>query len=130
MIFSIKNLINQWKNKSLAKSIIEDSFEKIKVLLEDYGSKKDETIINMLNDTQGILHDFDKNFDKSLIDKIKGFYNNDNYLLILNYFSEVNYNGDSINSELDMKFFDNETKKIYMNNNFNFNSISENNSDV
>ena len=125
---NIKNLINRWKNKSRANYIIKVSFEKIKVFLKEYGSKSDEIIKKMLDDTQDILYHSDKSFDNNLFDKIHNFYNNDDFSLILNYFSEVDYDGDPIKTGLDMNFFDDDKKKIY-NKNFEPNPNSENNSD-
>ena len=120
---SIKNLINNWKNESQAKSIVNQTFQKITELLQIYGSTKDKIIKDMLQDSQNILYDTEKCFNAKLLLQLKKFYNNSNYVLILNYFSEMDYNGDSIIDGLNMEFFND--KPIYSDINFNINSKSE-----
>ena len=105
-------------------SLITTTFRKILYILNEKGKKTDDLIINMTNDASNILHECDKSkveLTNELMDKIKKFYSKKEYLILTNYFSEIEYKDLKMN--IDKTFFET-IKDKYSSFEFNYNYIS------
>ena len=98
----IKDVINKWKKKikiSLRYYFL-NIFKKILEYLKNYG-KEDDLIKRMKKDADIIYYELEKNNLKGIEDDLKKFYDNQDYLIILNYISEMFYNNDTIKEPID-----------------------------
>ena len=98
----IKDVINKWKKKikiSLRYYFL-NIFKKILEYLKNYG-KEDDLIKRMKKDADIIYYELEKNNLKGIEDDLKKFYGNQDYLIILNYISEMFYNNDTIKEPID-----------------------------
>ena len=98
----IKDVINKWKKKikiSLRYYFL-NIFKKILEYLKDYG-KEDDLIKRMKKDADIIFYELEKNNLKGTEDDLKKFYGNQDYLIILNYISEMFYNDNTIKEPID-----------------------------
>ena len=98
----IKDVINKWKKKikiSLRYYFL-NIFKKILEYLKNYG-KEDDLIKRMKKDADIIFYELEKNNLKGIEDDLKKFYDNQDYLIILNYISEMFYNNDTIKEPID-----------------------------
>ena len=98
----IKDVINKWKKKikiSLRYYFL-NIFKKILEYLKNYG-KEDDLIKRMKKDADIIYYELEKNNLKGIENDLKKFYGNQDYLIILNYISEMFYNNDTIKEPID-----------------------------
>ena len=98
----IKDVINKWKKKIIIslRYYFLNIFKKILEYLKNYG-KEDDLIKRMKKDADIIYYELEKNNLKGIEDDLKKFYDNQDYLIILNYISEMFYNNDTIKEPID-----------------------------
>ena len=107
----ITNFIEQERisMKSNIISNLEDTFQIIKDTLRYNRNREDKLVEKMYDDASGILFEISsvyqkdkKDIEESLVEKIKKFYSNENYLIFTNYISETDEN--EIYNNIDINF--------------------------
>ena len=115
----ITNFIEQERisMKSNIISNLEDTFQIIKDTLRYNRNREDKLVEKMYDDASGILFEISsvyqkdkKDLEESLVEKIKKFYSNENYLIFTNYISETDEN--EIYNNIDINFLQ-DNKKLY-----------------
>ena len=128
------------KAKINISSLVNATFEEIKYKLKLYGLDSDILIKNMYDEAGKILYELDQfemnqsknistdyNLPNNLINKIKEFYSKKEYLIFINYISEVNE--DDIENKIDSEFLKS-IEENYSNLEFNYNTKKNNGSIV
>lgn len=115
----IEDTLKRWKkeyNKKLL-NMIEITFSNIKNILKENTNPSDTSILKMkeiVNEIEGKVFNIyfkqiedpyinDINNLGDLLDKVKNFYSNEEYLLFTNYCSEIIKSGEELEKEIDLK---------------------------
>ncbi len=112
---NIKNNIEKMKKYSqrYLKDFLVETFQDIVDHLRLYGKQDDNIINKMLSESNDILYSIKSKFSDDFIKKIKDFYNTKNYLIIINFFSEMKYNCITIKNKVDSNFLSKENESKY-----------------
>ena len=123
----IKNFIDDNKKLMIENILtsINESFQEIYDILKEKGKKTDNLIIKMTTDVSSILREHDKSngeLTTDLINKIKIFFSKEEYLILSNYFAEIEYG--QLNTNIDKDFYE-KIKHAYSPVVFNYNYIDD-----
>ena len=124
----LKTIINNWKEsaKEILYNLCNYIFNKIYELIKLYGDLNDRAIQGMKTEVLDILNIQTNIITEELIEKITNFYNNDEYLILINYCSEKKYEGEDIKIKINSSFLKNKENFKYkeLNNQFILNDIN------
>ena len=101
----IENLLNNMKKiyNDYLENFLLRIFQKIISYLNEYGNINDDLIKNMNSDSNKIIYKLNNGINDEVKEEIKKYYENNDYLIILNYFSYIEYKGYETNKKIDLK---------------------------